>query len=236
MTDATVNSLSLRAAAVLLDVEGTMGSKAFLTEVLYPYAQQHLRDYVAQHPDDPGVVQALRDTQALSGDTGADPVHTLLDWIAQDRKAPPLKKLQGMVWRRGFEEGAFQGHLFPDAVQALRRWHEAGIPLAIYSSGSVQAQQLYFGHSVAGNILPWFAAHFDTDVGAKVEPQSYGRIAQALGRAPEQVLFLSDSVAELQAARMAGLQVLHTVREDTAPDLRFTSVRDFSRLHIEHLA
>lgn len=237
--------LQVRAAAVLLDVEGTVGSKAFLADVLYPYARQHLPGYVLRHRDDPAVVQVLHDTRALSlqdgtedieGSAAADPVQTLLDWIAQDRKAPPLKKLQGLVWRRGFEEGAFQGHLFPDAVQALRRWHAACVPLAIYSSGSVQAQQLYFGHSVAGDIRPWLHAHFDTDVGPKVEPQSYARIAQALGHPPHQVLFVSDSVAELQAARAAGLQVLHAVREDTAPDPQFTSLHDFARLQVEPAA
>jgi enolase-phosphatase E1 len=228
-----VSTLNLQAATVLLDIEGTIGSKAFVTEVLYPYSRQHLRAYVDLNRNDPVVTQALDDTQALSGAAQADPVDTLLDWIAQDRKARPLKKLQGLIWQRGFEEGAFQGHLFPDAVRALQRWRDAGVGLAIYSSGSIQAQKLYFGHSVAGNLLPWFHAHFDTDVGAKVESASYARIAEALGHDPEQILFLSDSVAELRAARAAGLQVLHVVREDTVADPQFTGVHDFAGLQVE---
>ena len=223
----------LQASAVLLDIEGTLGSKTFLSQVLAPYAQQHLRDYVDRHRDTPVVAQALLDTQALAGDTVSDPVGILLHWISQDRKAPPLKKLQGLVWRRGFEQGAFQGHLFIDAVRALQRWHQAGVPLAIYSSGSVQAQQLYFGHSVAGDLRPWLSAYFDTDIGAKVEAASYACIALALGQPAAQVLFLSDSVAELQAARSVGMQVLHVVREDTVADARFTSLTSFDGLQIQ---
>lgn len=224
---------NLRAATVLLDIEGTIGSKAFVTEVLYPYSRQRLRAYVERHPNDPVVAQTLSDTAALSGNAQVDPVETLLDWIAHDRKARPLKTLQGLIWRQGFESGAFQGHLYPDAVQALQRWRNAGVALAIYSSGSVQAQSLYFQHSVAGDLLPWFLAHFEPDVGPKAEPASYARIAQALHHDPQQILFLSDSVAELHAARAAGLQVLHVVREDTVADAQFTGVRDLTGLRVE---
>lgn len=222
----------LRAATVLLDVEGTVGSKTFLTQVLAPYARAHLRDYIEAHAGDADVVQALNDTRALAGDAATNPVEVLLQWIDQDRKAPPLKKLQGLVWRKGFEEGAFQGHLFGDAVDALRGWHAAGVPLAIYSSGSVQAQKLYFGHSVAGNLLDLFIAHFDTDVGAKTATSAYLQIAQKLHQPPARILFLSDSAAELEAARAAGLQVLQVVREDTVADGRFDYVQSFAGLPI----
>ncbi len=228
--------LTRSAAAVLLDIEGTIGSKSFVTQVMFPYASQHLRAYVAQHREDPVVRQALADTRELSGTPNADPVNTLLDWIAQDRKAPPLKKLQGLVWRGGFESGAFRGHLYADALKALHAWHSAGLPLAVFSSGSVQSQRLYFSHSMDGNLLPLFEAHFDTDVGAKTEAHSYTRIADALKQEPQQIVFLSDSAAELEAARDAGLQVLHVVREDTVPDPRFATVTDFGALHIQALA
>ena len=233
---AATERLTRRAAALLLDIEGTLGSKAFLSEVLYPYSREQLPAFLAAHAADPQVQQALTDTQRLAEAEGldaSDPVQVLLGWIAQDRKAPPLKKLQGLIWRGGFEQGAFQGHLYPDASAALRRWHAAGLPLAIYSSGSVPAQRLYFGHSVAGDLLPCFRAHFDTDVGPKIEAESYRRIAAALNLAPAQLLFLSDSVAELQAAQAAGVQVLHVLREDTPASPEFVGLADFSLLQID---
>lgn len=226
----------LHAATVLLDVEGTIGSKTFLTQVLAPYARAHLRRYIGEHAQDAEVVQALKDTHALSGGGASDPIAVLLDWIDQDRKAPPLKKLQGLVWRKGFEGGDFQGHLFEDAAQAVQAWHTQGLPLAIYSSGSVQAQHLYFGHSVAGNLLHCFAAHFDTEVGAKTAADSYRQIAQRLQQTPERILFLSDSPSELQAAQQVGMQVQQVVREDTQPDARFAQVRSFSELQIQALS
>ena len=228
-----MSGLTRQAAVVLLDIEGTIGSKTFLSQVLAPYAKQHLRAYVASHRHLPVVAQALRDTLELAGAPHADPVAILLQWIAQDRKAAPLKKLQGLVWQAGFEDAAFQGHLFADAIAALQAWHAQGRLLAVYSSGSVLAQHLYFEYSVAGDVRDWFLAHFDTDVGSKVEPDAYRRIAQRLHQLPVDVLFLSDSVAELQAAQSAGLQVLHVVREDTLADARFVTLSDFSALTLQ---
>ena len=226
------------AQLVLLDIEGTIGAQSFVKEVLFPYASAHLRDFVQHHADSAEVQQVLADTVNLARQLAApaqrdapiDPVQELLHWIAEDRKASPLKKLQGLIWLRGFESGAFQGHLYADAIVALQRWHAAGLSLAIYSSGSVASQHLYFGHSVAGNLLPLFSGHFDTDVGAKSDPQAYARIAALTHTAAADILFLSDAPAELEAAQNAGLQVVHVVRETTPPAPRFVSVTDFSQL------
>ena len=226
------------AAWVLLDIEGTIGSKLFLKDVLAPYAAHKLPGFVAAHRDQAEVAKALAETRTLAGlPDGAgegDAVAILLQWIAADRKAPPLKKLQGLVWRNGFESGAFQGHLFADAIQAIQRWSGRAIPLAVYSSGSVGAQKLYFTHSVAGDMTAHLQAYFDTDVGAKTETASYQKIAHALQTAPERVLFLSDSAQELHAARSAGMQAIQVVREDTVADPKLPHVRDFSALTVTH--
>jgi enolase-phosphatase E1 len=222
--------ISAAAAWVLLDIEGTIGSKLFLKDVLAPYAARKLPGFIADHQDQPEVASALTETRTLAGLPEGDAVAILLQWIAEDRKAPPLKKLQGLVWRHGFESGEFQGHLFADAVQTILQWSDHAIPLAIYSSGSVAAQKLYFSHSVAGNITARLQAHFDTDVGAKTDAVSYQRIAQALQQSPDRVLFLSDSAQELHAARSAGMQVIQVVREDTVADAALPHIRDLSEL------
>ncbi|MBB5754374.1 acireductone synthase [Prosthecomicrobium pneumaticum] len=217
--------------AVLIDIEGTVSPQSYVATVMFPYARDRLADYVARHGDTPEVRAILEETAALAG-PGADPVGALLGWIAEDRKAPPLKKIQGLIWDRGFAEGALEGPIYDDAVAALRRWREAGLPLYVYSSGSVKAQHLFFGHSSAGDLRPLFSGHFDTETGAKTDAASYLTIARAIGRAPERVLFLSDNPRELEAAAAAGMPVGHALREATPADPRFPSVRDFGALDL----
>ncbi|WP_256592014.1 acireductone synthase, partial [Pseudomonas sp. HMWF006] len=140
-------------------------------------------------------------------------IEILLSWIAEDRKATPLKALQGMVWAQGYQAGQLKGHVYPDAVEALQRWHAAGYQLFVYSSGSVQAQKLIFGCSEAGDLTPLFSGYFDTTSGPKREAQSYTNIQQAIGVEPGEILFLSDIVQELDAAQAAGLQTCGLARE-----------------------
>ena len=151
-----------------------------------------------------------------SGEADADVqrvVEILLGWIAEDRKATPLKALQGMVWEQGYAAGQLKGHVYPDAVEALKRWKQDGYGLYVYSSGSIQAQKLIFGCSEAGDLTPLFSGYFDTTSGPKREAASYARIAEAIGRPAEDILFLSDVVQELDAAQQAGMPTIGLARE-----------------------
>jgi enolase-phosphatase E1 len=144
-------------------------------------------------------------------------VEVLQGWIDEDRKHTALKALQGMVWSDGYRNADFAAHIYPDAAPALQAWKESGLPLYVYSSGSVPAQRLFFGHSDAGDLTPLFSGWFDTEIGGKREADSYRRIAESIGIAPADILFLSDVVEELDAAREAGLAtVLVDRREDYA--------------------
>jgi len=202
--------------AVVTDIEGTTSSIAFVHEVLFPYAAAELPGYVRAHAGDDEVRAVLDETRREAGEPGADTervIAILLQWIAEDRKATPLKALQGHIWRQGYEQGAFTGHIYADAVDNLKRWHNNGIALYIYSSGSVAAQQLMFGNSDAGDLLPLFSGHFDTRVGHKRDSGSYRAIVDAIGLPADEILFLSDVAEELDAAREAGMQTLQLVRE-----------------------
>jgi enolase-phosphatase E1 len=200
--------------AIVVDIEGTTGSIAFVHEVLFPYARARLASYIADHPGDVAplldAVREAEDDECL--DAGAVAA-VLQRWSDEDRKAAALKTLQGMIWRDGYEGGALVGHVYDDAVAALRRWRANGLTLAVYSSGSVAAQKLLFGHSVAGDLSPLFGAWFDTAVGPKTAAESYRRIAATLGQAPAAVLFLSDSLAEVIAAQAAGMMAVRIVRD-----------------------
>jgi len=136
----------------------------------------------------------------------------LLGWMDADAKQTPLKALQGLLWREGYESGALHGAMYPDVAPCLRRWHAAGLRLFIYSSGSTEAQRLIFGHSTAGDLTGLLSGYFDTRVGAKREAQSYRTIAQSIGMPPGAVLFLSDVEAELDAAGSAGFATCQLVR------------------------
>jgi enolase-phosphatase E1 len=173
-----------------------------------------LADYVAAHEDK--VAPILDAVRAEAGDDGLSTsgcVALLTEWHDADRKIGPLKSLQGLIWAQGYDQGALKGHVYEDAVAGLRRWHARGIKLAVYSSGSVAAQKLLFGHSECGDLTPLFAAHFDTAVGGKQEAGSYRAISAALALPPAEILFLSDVEAELAAAHEAGFAVTLLARD-----------------------
>jgi len=202
-----------RPQAILLDVEGTTSSIAFVAEVLFPYARAHLADYVARHPADAEPI--LAEVAAMEP---GDPLATLARWMDEDAKTTPLKTLQGMIWETGYADGTIEGHVYPDTPEALARWHSAGIAVYIYSSGSVAAQRLLFRHSVAGDLTPCLSGHFDTRVGPKRERASYEAIAHELGMAPTGIWFISDIQAEIDAARAAGMHAILIDRDGGAGD------------------
>lgn len=217
--------------AILTDIEGTTSSISFVVDVLFPYSRARLADHVREHADDLGAVIAA--VRAEAGDPALsldDVIALLLAWHDADRKIAPLKTLQGRIWAQGYATGGFVGHVYPDAVAALRRWHARGIALYVYSSGSVAAQKLLFGHSVAGDLTALFAGHFDTAIGGKRDPAAYRAIAAALDLPPAEILFLSDVGQELVAAHAAGLGVTLVARDGLPPASPFPVVASFDSI------
>lgn len=207
---------------ILTDIEGTTSSISFVKDVLFPYARRELPRFVREHGHEPEVRRWLDQVALENGGLCQDAmiVETLQGWIDEDRKHTALKALQGMVWTAGYESADFTAPVYPDAVAALRRWHADGHALAVYSSGSVPAQKLLFAHTDAGDLSGLFSAWFDTAVGGKREAASYARIAAELAVAPGAIVFLSDVVAELDAAREAGLRTVLVDRPEDYPSPR----------------
>jgi enolase-phosphatase E1 len=233
----------------LLDVEGTTSPISLVYEQLFPYARKHLSDFLLETVDDPEVRDDLKllaeeyeretDPEApklqvepgdrLYADDGAVYLHWLMD---KDRKSTALKSIQGRVWKFGFLAEELTGTVFPDVPEALERWSREA-KVAIYSSGSVEAQQLLFRYSSAGDLTPLISAYFDTKVGAKTSPESYRVIAAAMEVVPEEVLFISDVLRELDPAREAGCQTRLSVREGNADipnENGHSAVRSFSEI------
>lgn len=211
--------------AVLLDIEGTTSPIDFVYSVLFPYAKEHLGGYVLQHSEDGEVVRTLN---SLFREYQHESVESIPDWaapedlegaiaylqwlMAQDRKSTGLKAIQGLVWQQGFESGELKGEMFPDVPAALSKWKAEGFGAYIFSSGSVLAQKLVFGHSSYGDLTPLLSGFFDTETGPKREAASYQAIAEAISFQPAQIVFVSDVPEELEAASMAGMQAKLAVR------------------------
>jgi enolase-phosphatase E1 len=195
----------VKTRVLLLDVEGTVCPVEFVQQTLFPYARARLAQWVAAHAGDPLLAEISSEAAAA--------VRLLERWSDEDRKVTALKTIQGRLWREGYERGELISPLYDDVAPAFEAWAARGARLAIYSSGSVEAQRLLFAHSSAGDLTPKLSAYFDTTTGPKRAPQSYATIAESLGVGPGQVLFCSDTPEELEAAAAAGVQTCLIARE-----------------------
>lgn len=205
--------------AIVTDIEGTTSSLSFVKDVLFPYAREHIGEYVRRHAEEGKIVPLLNNVRMQAGeDLDLEGVIAQLkEWIDEDRKIPALKTLQGLLWEAGYQQGDFQGHVYDDAKDNLQQWQQQGIRLFVYSSGSIYAQKLLFGHTKYGDLNSLFSGYFDTQVGAKTEPASYLNIIKTIDCEADEILFLSDIEAELDAAKAAGMQTIWLVR-DVEPD------------------
>ncbi|XP_018008130.1 enolase-phosphatase E1 isoform X2 [Hyalella azteca] len=219
---------------VILDVEGTTTSIKFVKDELFPFAASHVKRHlqdnwqIRETRDDANAVlrQAEEDSGENLADVGNDNqdcvidrvVKLVQDMIAQDRKVPCLKNLQGKIWKKGYEDGRLKGHVYADVPTCLKQWREdVGVQVYIYSSGSVAAQKLLFAHTEYGDLTQFLNGHFDTAVGPKTASESYVKIATSLATPADKILFLTDIVAEARAALAAGMRVVLASRPGNAP-------------------
>ncbi len=241
MATSRANDVNSTAAVrgILLDIEGTTSSISFVHDVMFPYVLQRLDGFVQQQWDRADVQAACQQLAADAGHTSLDQwcstqaagqsggdtrqraqrlvIEEVRSLMSSDIKATGLKALQGLIWHDGFHSGELQAHVYADVLPAIRAWRAAGIDVRIYSSGSIAAQKLFFGHIDGhGDCLTLFSGHYDTTIGGKKERESYVRIAADWGLNPAQILFISDIAAELQAAADAGLQTRASVRPGNA--------------------
>tara|TARA_R110000824_G_scaffold33420_28_gene107115 strand:- start:6830 stop:7522 length:693 start_codon:yes stop_codon:yes gene_type:complete len=218
---------------ILTDIEGTTSSISFVHDVLFPYAVEHLPGFIREHWDKPEVSEQL---DAVAEESGAERedaealIETLQGWIREDRKATSLKAIQGMVWEQGYQQGELKGHIYEDAAQYLQHWHDRGLRLYVYSSGSVKAQKLIFGFTTVGDLTPFFSGYFDTRIGGKKEPEAYRNILSELGVEARTVLFLSDVEAELEAAEAAGMKTAWLIRDGGLPETNRFAARNFAEV------
>ncbi len=213
--------LTFSGRGILLDIEGTTSSISFVYDVMFPFVRRELDAYLLSHWGEPALAAAC---DAISRDAGNPSLAASLEQVKGevlrlmdgDVKSTGLKQLQGLIWDAGFTSGEMKAHVYDDVPPAITAWNQASLDVRIYSSGSVQAQKLFFGHTIAGNLLPQFHGHYDTTTGPKKEAASYSAIAAAFALPPQEILFLSDVPAELDAAEQAGLRTGLVLRPGNA--------------------
>ena len=221
---------------LLLDIEGTTWPVSFVSDILFPFAKQELSTYIKQNWDKiphKKPIQAAKKEwlddessksmqikqQVAKGET--EEMDGLIQYLKHlmsiDKKSTALKDLQGKIWEHGYNNGGLKSQLFPETAECLREWHKQGLPLSVYSSGSIQAQKLLYRHSPAGDLEKLFSHWFDTHTGPKKSTESYIRIAGQLHSSPNKIWFVSDNGAECDSARLAGMHTLFSLR-DGNPD------------------
>lgn len=212
--------------AILLDIEGTTTPIDFVHQTLFPFAKERIAKFVETQFD------LLRhEIEQLVDESAIDTTYTIpvdptepgsiakyLEYlIDQDRKSTPLKSIQGQIWKDGYESGELKSVVFDDVPRAFERWRSEEKTIAIFSSGSVLAQQLLFRYTDHGDLTQHISAYFDTNVGPKRDPASYSEIADELGYAANSILFCSDIQEELAAATRAGMRSVLVVRPGNKP-------------------
>ncbi len=230
-------------ALVLLDIEGTVSPIAYVHEVLFPYARAQAVAFLERRRAEPLVVEALQNIVAENQPDAATTVDTwsiaelvklIKELMDRDAKQTGLKQLQGLIWEEGFTRGGLQSELFPDVAPALSAWVARGRQVRIFSSGSIQAQQLFFRYTAQGDLSHYLAGHHDTTTGPKRFAASYTAIASQAGVAPNQILYISDVTAELDAARAAGCLTALAMRPGNAPNPPHTHavIHSFAKIEI----
>ena len=226
------SSIDHAARAILLDIEGTTTPIDFVYKILFPYAHSHAESFLQRHGSTTDVLEDLsglrrehlKDTSeglgppALRNPNEPASFVPYIDWLIEhDRKSAPLKSIQGKIWLEGYASGELRSEVFDDVPPALKRWRAQGMTLAIFSSGSVLAQKLLFAHTTAGDLTKFLSVYFDTTIGTKTDPASYGKIATTLECKPAEIVFISDVVSELNAAQVAGLRSILCKRPGNHP-------------------
>ena len=244
------------ARCALLDIEGTVADVRFVYDVMFPFVRNNLEEFLQANWSNPSVQSSLS-LLAIDAGFGPDDIpwkdhhgeadkrasaqqlagisQAVFQLMDRDSKTTGLKSLQGLVWESGFRSGRLRAEVFSDVVPALERWKKAGVDLRIYSSGSILAQKLFFSHTTGGDLTSFFSGHYDTTIGSKKEPESYSKIAEALGLSPTQIIFFTDVIGEIEAASAAHMQVVACVRPNNVPlpkDFSGTAIGSFDEIDV----
>ena len=237
---------------ILMDIEGTTTSLSFVKDILFPYSENKMPDFIKNidlldNSEDSNISKeqissiknilnnlkkefSEKNNILLENVLIDDISNMLVNFIKKDVKNPFLKELQGYLWEYGYKNNDFKGHIYSDVFLAFEKWKKLGITLGIYSSGSIFAQKLLFKYSDYGDLTPYLTYHFDLSTGGKKEKLSYEKISKEIGLNPNEILFLSDVFEELDSAHQAGFKVCQILRPDVITQDKYKTSKDFMEL------
>ncbi|MCL1142721.1 acireductone synthase [Shewanella gaetbuli] len=219
--------------AIIVDTAGTTTDLNFIQDVLFPYSKNTMADFLDKNQHNALVDYCISDVKDIALEPDADLARVteiLCQWIDEDRKVTPLKTLQGLIWKQGYANSEFTGHIYPDFIDNIERILAANIRIYSFSSGSADAQRLLFSHTDSGDITAKFSGHFDTRTGNKLDKQAYSNICNTISLKPKQMLFISDLVDELKAADAAGMMTCQMVRDPSIKTGKFNTITTFDEL------
>ena len=222
--------------AIIVDTAGTTTDLNFIQDVLFPYSRTAMADFLEKNQHNVLVDCCISDVKdiALEPEASLARVTEILQqWIDEDRKVTPLKSLQGLIWKQGYNRVDFTGHIYPDFIESIERITQKGIRIYSFSSGSVEAQKLLFSHSDSGDLTSAFSGHFDTRTGNKLDKQAYCNICNTISLKPKQILFVSDVAEELKAAAAAGMTTCQMLRFTDQRQADCKKVTSFNELHFD---
>ncbi|KAI5959538.1 UTR4 [Candida theae] len=217
---------------VVLDIEGTVCPISFVKETLFPYFVEKLPaelekfEYpLNQVGSDNPIINILSNLPSSITESAQSIYNYLKNLVDYDIKDPVLKSLQGLIWTRGYESGELKAPIYPDSIKFIESFPSKANKIYIYSSGSIGAQKLLFGHVDDGSdksidLNNQLSGYFDiTTAGHKTVYTSYSKISKEIGKEenPQSVLFLSDNVEEVKAAIRAGMNSYIVIRDGNAP-------------------
>lgn len=233
---------------ILLDIMRTTTPETFFQTTLSEYVRENLMEFLERFHSIPEIKSTLADLKKMHSDeirAGEKPpawdaedlesdLRCIVDycsWLIDLKSdAPPLMYLEDFVWEEGYRSGKLHGEVYPEMPEVMAKWKSMGLDICTFSSGSVFSQQLIFGSTKYGDLMPLIKGYFDTSIGSKTASRSYSLIAEILKVKPDEILYFSASVSELIAAAKAGVNVVLMERDRplSSHGEKFETIEDFT--------
>lgn len=144
------------------------------------------------------------------------------------------------VWLDGYERNKLETPVYSDVAIQIQKWRcDLKIRLYAYSSSWSDATRCFLSKTNHGDLNLLIDGCFDTTLGPSNVTTTYEKVLDSIKQKPENVLFLTKSTSEAQAALKAGISVVlvltHRRSQDQLNDSNkgLPTIRSFNELDFE---